>query len=40
MRAKGRDEITGNIHGASVEMAEPEIEKWLDLLTKKEETGC
>ena len=28
------------IHGAYVEMAEPEIEKWLDLLTKKEETGC
>lgn len=28
------------IHGGSVDMAEPEIIKWLDFLRKKEDTGC
>lgn len=28
------------IHGANVDRAEPEIEKWLHSLTKKEDTEC
>lgn len=28
------------IHGGSVDRAEPEIRRWLDFLTEKEDTGC